>query len=429
MPATQPPTIRDIARLLPRTGAKAFGPAAVRLAFEGLRLLQQEIRSGPPRRARAASRVVIRFVSGLVRHGHMSSDEFWDAEAGFDDLAEGLLPELDLPGDLLGGGGPDGLEGADGIIDAELADELASCAGGDLLEGVGGQVGEPAPLAPRSGGRACRPPRGPTASAPRGRSAPPSASSRRGSRPRAAAAITSRRSFVWRTSGAATARHAGDRVEGVEQRPPCPPAGRGCTPAAAPSPARAVAAGRRSTRPVLPRVSSSTSGFFLCGMMLDPVQNASGRSRKLNSVVDQITHSSAQPLRCIAISDRSEDELQQEVAVAGHVEAVARRPRRSRASAAPTRGRWAATCRPAPRPRAAARSRACGSRPAARGRAGTSRRRRGSSGPRAPAGPAAGACSPGRITSALALGRLDERPSAGRRAARRVRRWRRGPRA
>ena len=39
-------------------------------------------------------------------------------------------------------------------------------------------------------------------------------------------------------------------------------------------------------------------------MMLEPVQNASGRSRKLNSVVAQRTHSSAQPLRWTAISDR-----------------------------------------------------------------------------------------------------------------------------
>ena len=77
-----------------------------------------------------------------------------------------------------------------------------------------------------------------------------------------------------------------------------------------------------TTRPVLPRVSSRTSGFFLCGMMLDPVQNASGRSRKLNSVVDQITHSSAQPLRWVAMSDEIEDELQEEIAVAGDVEAV-----------------------------------------------------------------------------------------------------------
>ena len=40
-------------------------------------------------------------------------------------------------------------------------------------------------------------------------------------------------------------------------------------------------------------------------MMLEPVQKASGRSRKLNSVVDQRIHSSAQPARCSAISDRS----------------------------------------------------------------------------------------------------------------------------
>ena len=40
-------------------------------------------------------------------------------------------------------------------------------------------------------------------------------------------------------------------------------------------------------------------------MMLEPVQKASGRSRKPNSVVAHSTHSSAQPLRCRAISDRS----------------------------------------------------------------------------------------------------------------------------
>jgi hypothetical protein len=80
MPATKPPPIRDIARLLPQTAAKSFGPSAVRLAFEGLRLLQEVIRSDHPSRASAAAVVILRFVNGLVRHDHMPADDFWGAE-------------------------------------------------------------------------------------------------------------------------------------------------------------------------------------------------------------------------------------------------------------------------------------------------------------------------------------------------------------
>ncbi|OPZ61284.1 MAG: hypothetical protein BWY88_00308 [Synergistetes bacterium ADurb.Bin520] len=45
----------------------------------------------------------------------------------------------------------------------------------------------------------------------------------------------------------------------------------------------------RSTRcptncPALPRMSSNTSGFFFWGIMLDPVQKASGRRIQPNSV-------------------------------------------------------------------------------------------------------------------------------------------------
>ena len=58
------------------------------------------------------------------------------------------------------------------------------------------------------------------------------------------------------------------------------------------------------TRPVLPRISSSTSGLIFCGMIDEPVQNACGSRRKPNSVVDQRIHSSAQPLRCSAIIAR-----------------------------------------------------------------------------------------------------------------------------
>ena len=59
-----------------------------------------------------------------------------------------------------------------------------------------------------------------------------------------------------------------------------------------------------TTRPVLPRISSSTSGLIFCGMIDEPVQNACGSRRKPNSVVDQRIHSSAQPLRCSAIIAR-----------------------------------------------------------------------------------------------------------------------------
>ena len=59
------------------------------------------------------------------------------------------------------------------------------------------------------------------------------------------------------------------------------------------------------TRADRPRISSRTSGFFFCGMMLLPVQIASGSARKENSCVLQRTHSSAQPERCSAIIVRT----------------------------------------------------------------------------------------------------------------------------
>ncbi len=46
-------------------------------------------------------------------------------------------------------------------------------------------------------------------------------------------------------------------------------------------------------RPALPRASSAMSGFFFCGMMLDPVENASSSSTKPNSFVAQMITSSA----------------------------------------------------------------------------------------------------------------------------------------
>ena len=97
-----------------------------------------------------------------------------------------------------------------------------------------------------------------------------------------------------------------ERYRRHRTRLPCPLANRGCKPAAIPSIniSRRLQIYRRHAA-VLPRTSSSTSGFFLCGMMLEPVQKASGSSRKLNSVVDHKIHSSAQPPRCNATSVRS----------------------------------------------------------------------------------------------------------------------------
>ena len=76
------------------------------------------------------------------------------------------------------------------------------------------------------------------------------------------------------------------------------------------------------TRPVLPRISSSTSGLIFCGMIDEPVQNFCGRRRKLNSVVDQRIHSSAQPLRCVAMLARQKANSRTKSRVARTVEAV-----------------------------------------------------------------------------------------------------------
>src|SRR5207253_962675 len=43
------------------------------------------------------------------------------------------------------------------------------------------------------------------------------------------------------------------------------------------------------TRPVLPRISSGTSGFFFCGMIEEPVQNRSASWTKAKRGFDQIT--------------------------------------------------------------------------------------------------------------------------------------------
>ena len=54
-----------------------------------------------------------------------------------------------------------------------------------------------------------------------------------------------------------------------------------------------------TTRPVLPRISSAKSGFFFCGMMDDPVENASDSSMNPNSELDHSTISSHSRDRCM----------------------------------------------------------------------------------------------------------------------------------
>src|SRR3569833_795746 len=56
------------------------------------------------------------------------------------------------------------------------------------------------------------------------------------------------------------------------------------------------------TRPVLPRTSSGTSGFFFCGMMDEPVQKRSGRWMKSNCAEDHRINSSEKRERFVSSS-------------------------------------------------------------------------------------------------------------------------------
>jgi len=59
-------------------------------------------------------------------------------------------------------------------------------------------------------------------------------------------------------------------------------------------------------RPTLARSSSAASGFFFCGMMLEPVVKLSDSRTKRNWAEDQITSSSAKRLRCMAQIDAAD---------------------------------------------------------------------------------------------------------------------------
>ena len=54
-----------------------------------------------------------------------------------------------------------------------------------------------------------------------------------------------------------------------------------------------------STRAALPRTSSSASGFFFCGIRLEPVVKASGSAKKPNSGPESQMRSSARRARCV----------------------------------------------------------------------------------------------------------------------------------
>ena len=55
-----------------------------------------------------------------------------------------------------------------------------------------------------------------------------------------------------------------------------------------------------ATRGAFPRRSSAASGFFFCGMMLEPEEKSSAGSEKPNSWLDQSTSSDPSRERCVA---------------------------------------------------------------------------------------------------------------------------------
>ena len=110
-------------------------------------------------------------------------------------------------------------------------------------------------------------------------------------------------------------------------------------------------------------------------MIDEPVQNSCGSLRKLNSAVDHRIHSSAQVLRCSAISARHEGEFQHEIAIARDVEAVGRDAVEAQlvGHIVPVDRQLVPASAAAPRRQMI--DAACGNRPAARGRARASRSR------------------------------------------------------
>ena len=103
------------------------------------------------------------------------------------------------------------------------------------------------------------------------------------------------------------------------------------------------------TEAVRPRTSSAGSGFFLLGIIDEPVENASATRTNPNRGFDHQVSSSARRLRWTIASAAAASELDDEVAVRDGVERVRRDRRRSRAPRPSSRGR-AGSPRPASAP-------------------------------------------------------------------------------
>ena len=147
------------------------------------------------------------------------------------------------------------------------------------------------------------------------------------------------------------------------------------------------------SRPDLPRASSAMSGFFFCGMMLDPVDHESCSVAKSNSRVVQRMTSSASRERSTPDLGGDEGELGGEVARRRAVDGVGRRAGEAELAPRPPPGRGRASGRRGPRSRTASRPpRARPSRAAARRRAAAATRGPAGGATGARAGRAGGAC-------------------------------------
>ena len=132
---------------------------------------------------------------------------------------------------------------------------------------------------------------------------------------------------------------------------PCLPGYPCCRRAAEPFISASSAISAPKTRPLLPRTSSGTSGFFFCGMIDEPVQYASGRPTSRSAFCPPAAlraSATGAPWRA-----RARAELDREIAVRHRIERVlAERFEAQRARDAVAVDR--SSCRRAPRCRAAA---------------------------------------------------------------------------
>ena len=148
------------------------------------------------------------------------------------------------------------------------------------------------------------------------------------------------------------------------------------------------------SRPLLPRASSATSGFFFWGSIELPVAKASSRTAKPNSSVDHSTISSPMRDRCTPSRARSKRASATKSRSDTASSEFSNRPANPRSEAVPSGSRGSDEPARAPGPERATRR---GGRrwPAAGRRRGPAPSRGpAGGGPAARAGPAAGGCSP-----------------------------------